>query len=134
MSLTCLPAETIEAILIHTAIAGFPAAIAAFSQTCRAHHALVYKSADHHLWREIYLSTYDDPRELRFNDTGESAFNHSRRLEMFPWVYAARFVLERLRVDVMMTVACRNSRIAEFALFTFLNCAWLSQSVRVQVS
>lgn len=36
--------------------------IARVSQTCRAIHDLVYKSADSHLWRSLFLARYDDPR------------------------------------------------------------------------
>ncbi|KAI0704395.1 hypothetical protein C8T65DRAFT_653863 [Cerioporus squamosus] len=62
MSFLSLPAEVIEHILIAAAAGGFPQAIAAFAQTCRANRALVYDSPDQHLWREIYLTTFDDPR------------------------------------------------------------------------
>ncbi|KAI9065682.1 hypothetical protein FKP32DRAFT_1567364 [Trametes sanguinea] len=62
MSVQTLPTEVVELILINAAAAGHPETIAAFSQTCRAHHDLVYGPSDQHLWREIFLSTFDDPR------------------------------------------------------------------------
>ncbi|TBU44823.1 hypothetical protein BD309DRAFT_891729 [Dichomitus squalens] len=61
-SMHSLPAELIESVLISAAAGGFPQAIAAFAQTCKAHHALVYNANDNHLWREIFLTTFDDPR------------------------------------------------------------------------
>ena len=63
-SVLALPAELIEHILILTALSGYPTAIAAFAGTCRAFAALVYHSPDHHLWREVFLATFDDPRRL----------------------------------------------------------------------
>ncbi|KAI0641699.1 hypothetical protein C8Q79DRAFT_919143 [Trametes meyenii] len=62
MALSTLPTEVIELILISTAAGGFPEAIATFSQTCRALRDLVYGPSDQHLWREIFLTTFDDPR------------------------------------------------------------------------
>ncbi|KAI0776991.1 hypothetical protein BD413DRAFT_468416 [Trametes elegans] len=62
MSFSALPTEVVELILIYAAADGFAEAIAAFSQTCRAYKQLVYDSTDNHLWREIFLTTFDDPR------------------------------------------------------------------------
>jgi hypothetical protein len=37
--------------------------VAAFAQTCRRAHALVYRSADQYLWRNLFLGfPFDDPR------------------------------------------------------------------------
>ncbi|CDO77836.1 hypothetical protein BN946_scf184714.g11 [Trametes cinnabarina] len=62
MSVLTLPTEVVELILINAAAAGHPETIAAFSQTSRAHRDLVYGPSDQHLWREIFLTTFDDPR------------------------------------------------------------------------
>ena len=70
-SFSSLPTEVIENIILCTAEEGFPHAIGALSQTCRAFHTLIYKAGDHHLWRAIFLSTFDDPRKLRYYDSGE---------------------------------------------------------------
>ncbi|KAF8876277.1 hypothetical protein BD779DRAFT_1561102 [Infundibulicybe gibba] len=61
-SIFSMPSELIETILILTALGDFPAAIASLAMTCRYFHRLVYHYNDHHLWREIYLTTFDDPR------------------------------------------------------------------------
>ncbi|KZT64676.1 hypothetical protein DAEQUDRAFT_769469 [Daedalea quercina L-15889] len=61
-SILALPAELTEHVLILTAHAGFPTAIAALARSCRPFAALVYHSPDAHLWREVFLSTFDDPR------------------------------------------------------------------------
>ena len=74
--LSSLPTEVIESIILCIAAGGFPHAIGTLSQTCRALHALIYEAADHHLWRAIFLSTFDDPRKLRYYDAGELRLPH----------------------------------------------------------
>ncbi|KAI0631740.1 hypothetical protein C8Q77DRAFT_1159486 [Trametes polyzona] len=63
MPLSSLPTEVVERILVFAAATNSPESIAAFSQTCRAHRELIYGASDTHLWREIFLATFDDPRE-----------------------------------------------------------------------
>ncbi|KDQ22618.1 hypothetical protein PLEOSDRAFT_1098358 [Pleurotus ostreatus PC15] len=70
-----VPQELVEQVLVHLANAGYPNAIAALSETCKYFHNLIYNSDDHHLWRHIFLTTFDDPRvilaHLRYaNDSG----------------------------------------------------------------
>ncbi|KAF8063621.1 hypothetical protein FPV67DRAFT_255019 [Lyophyllum atratum] len=57
-----LPPELVEETLVITAAGGFPGAIAAIGRTCRYFHRLIYRSTDHHLWRQAFLTTFDDPR------------------------------------------------------------------------
>ena len=87
-SIFTLPTELVENILISTAAGGFPQAIASFAQTCKAHYALVYHTADNHLWREIFLTTFDDPRASG-GDPGwvQCMSSHSQELleETFDW-------------------------------------------------
>lgn len=61
-----LPSEVAEAIVLWTAIEGFPTAIASLAQTCRSFRDLIYNPSDTHLWREVFLTTFDDPRDLYF--------------------------------------------------------------------
>ena len=70
-----LPTELIEQILILTAFYGFPAAIAQLSCTCRYFHHLVYRSTDSHLWREVFLTTFDDPRLVLGRITSATTFS-----------------------------------------------------------
>ncbi|KAI1786099.1 hypothetical protein LXA43DRAFT_1035086 [Ganoderma leucocontextum] len=85
-SIFALPAELVEGILISTAAGGFPRAIAAFAQTCKAHHALVYNTADNHLWREIFLTTFDDPRASGGGPGwGQCISSHAQTEEAFDW-------------------------------------------------
>lgn len=58
-TLLALPSELIESVLICSCS---PRTVASVSQTCRALHTLVYASPDSHLWREIFLTIWDDPR------------------------------------------------------------------------
>jgi len=62
MSLQELPQEIVEEILILCALFNSPGSIASLSQTSRHFRDIVYDTTDNHLWREIYLSTFDDPR------------------------------------------------------------------------
>ena len=52
-------------ILTVLAADGEPNAIAALAATSRLLHTLVYGSPGSYLWREIYLTTFDDPRPAR---------------------------------------------------------------------
>ncbi|RDB18929.1 hypothetical protein Hypma_014374 [Hypsizygus marmoreus] len=59
-----LPSELLEQTLILTASSRFPSAIAALGRTCRYFHRLIYHSPDNHLWRQVFLAIFDDPRPL----------------------------------------------------------------------
>ncbi|KAJ8581250.1 hypothetical protein M405DRAFT_938371, partial [Rhizopogon salebrosus TDB-379] len=61
-TITDLPAELIEAVLILSAASDNPGSVAALSQTSKFFHDLIYMCPDQHLWREIFLTTFDDPR------------------------------------------------------------------------
>lgn len=61
-----LPHEVAEMIALAAAKQGFPTAIASLAQTCRSFRNLIYRPSDTHLWREIVLTTFDDPRKLYF--------------------------------------------------------------------
>ena len=63
--LLAIPVEIIEYILTLLAADGEPYAIAALATTCRLLYKMVYESTDSHLWREIFLTTFDDPRPAR---------------------------------------------------------------------
>ncbi|KAA1476391.1 hypothetical protein DENSPDRAFT_509164 [Dentipellis sp. KUC8613] len=60
--ISALPQELLEEILIIATALGFPTTAAAFAQTCRAFHKLVYQPFHNHLWREMFLEVFDDPR------------------------------------------------------------------------
>ncbi|KAF5392707.1 hypothetical protein D9757_000978 [Collybiopsis confluens] len=57
-----LPFEVVEQIIVACASSGAPESIASFSQSCQLYFELIYGSSDSHLWREIYMATFDDPR------------------------------------------------------------------------
>ena len=62
--LLSLPAELLENILICCSAHGHPSSTAALAQTCQQLRTLVYHAADRHLWRAVFLTTFDDPRVL----------------------------------------------------------------------
>ncbi|EEB91386.1 hypothetical protein MPER_10259, partial [Moniliophthora perniciosa FA553] len=63
-SIFSLPTELVERIIVVCALLESPSSIASLSRTCRYFRDLVYDPSDNHLWREIYLSTFDDPRPV----------------------------------------------------------------------
>lgn len=76
-----LPLELTELILIFTAILGFPEAIAVVAQTCQVMRTLIYDAPDQHLWREIYLTTFDDPRVSEGSDVSDHTQYHPNPCE-----------------------------------------------------
>ncbi|TFY50383.1 hypothetical protein EVG20_g11551, partial [Dentipellis fragilis] len=60
--ISALPQELLEEILIIASALGFPTTASVFAQTCRASHKLVYQPFHSHLWREMFLEVFDDPR------------------------------------------------------------------------
>ena len=62
-SLCSLPSELIEEIIIISTLLGDVRAPSTLAQTCRALRSLVYHHQVHkHLWREMFLIHFDDPR------------------------------------------------------------------------
>jgi hypothetical protein len=58
-----LPPELLQHIVIASATGSPPSIITAITRTCKSFYSLVYSnSTDHHLWREIFLAVFDDPR------------------------------------------------------------------------
>ncbi|KZT66310.1 hypothetical protein DAEQUDRAFT_730429 [Daedalea quercina L-15889] len=111
-SLSSLPTEVVEIIVVHAAAGGFPAAIGALSQTCRTFHSLIYEAADHHLWRAIFLSTFDDPRQLRFYNSDD--FDWGR--EFRERICAASFLKRHARPLRVQKVYMLRSRTAPTSL------------------
>ncbi|KIK91860.1 hypothetical protein PAXRUDRAFT_148540 [Paxillus rubicundulus Ve08.2h10] len=58
-TLLTLPFEVIEWVLISSRS---PRSVSSLAQTCRMLRTIVYASPDSHLWRELFLSIWDDPR------------------------------------------------------------------------
>ena len=82
--LLTIPVEIIEYILTLLAVDGEPHAIAALAAACRLLYNMVYESPDSHLWREIFLTTFDDPRPTRRIAYGRvyiMPFNHINRTD-----------------------------------------------------
>ena len=61
-SLCSLPPELIEEIIITSALLGDVRAPSTLAQTCRVFRTLVYHQMHRHLWREMFLILFDDPR------------------------------------------------------------------------
>ncbi|KAI0667160.1 hypothetical protein C8Q78DRAFT_1054166 [Trametes maxima] len=67
VTLLSLPNEVIESILVICAEKGHPESVAAVSGTCRYLFNIVYRTIDQHLWRSLFLTTFDDSRALRYS-------------------------------------------------------------------
>ena len=61
--LTSLPSELLEHVALSCAACGHPQSVGALAQTCRYLRDLFIYTADHHLWRSIFLTMFDDPRQ-----------------------------------------------------------------------
>ena len=60
--LCLLPPELIEEIIIISTLLGDVRAPSTLAQTCRAFRTLIYHQVHKHLWREMFLVLFDDPR------------------------------------------------------------------------
>jgi hypothetical protein len=91
-----LPAELTEAVLIVSAASGNPNSIAALSQTSKFFYDLIYRCPDQHLWREIFLTTFDDPRpalnHLSLISGGHSDLEFNWTQEYIDRISAARYI------------------------------------------
>ncbi|KAF8626625.1 hypothetical protein AX15_004781 [Amanita polypyramis BW_CC] len=61
--LSSVPQELIEHILVLTAHDGFQTTVAALSQTCKHFYCFLgLRNDNRHLWRELFLAVFGDPR------------------------------------------------------------------------
>ncbi|TBU27619.1 hypothetical protein BD311DRAFT_665050 [Dichomitus squalens] len=93
-----LPAELLENVLIRCSADGHPLSVAALAQTCRQFRTLVYHAADRHLWRALFLTTFDDPRQLA---RMKSEINWQR--EFTERIWAARVIRRSARTLTVST-------------------------------
>lgn len=70
MLLVNLPREVIE-VIIHECAKVDLASVAALAKTCGVLRDLIGLAADHHLWRNIFLDIFDDPRPAISYQTGQ---------------------------------------------------------------
>jgi hypothetical protein len=116
-SLFSLPSELIEEIIIISALLGDVRAPSTFAQTCRAFRTLVYHQVHRHLWREVFLILFDDPRpahevraygraphqlHLNPNSKGKGKSENLLASHDFPWedeykmrIWTESFILRR---------------------------------------
>ncbi|KZT03047.1 uncharacterized protein LAESUDRAFT_751817 [Laetiporus sulphureus 93-53] len=107
-SMQSLPLELVETILLYSAIGGFPTAIASLAQTCRSFRKLIYDPADHHMWRDIFFATFDDPRDSQFFDN--AGFDWGADFRRIIW--AERFIkrhTQPLRVQKVYNLRSRTA-------------------------
>ncbi|OCH84484.1 hypothetical protein OBBRIDRAFT_821884 [Obba rivulosa] len=108
MSILSLPLDITENILVFAAAGGHPTSIAAFAQTCRHYRNLVYRPIDYRLWREIFLSTFDDPRRCRFSN---AAGNFDWATEFRQRIWALLYFRQHTKpLSVQKVYALRSRR------------------------
>jgi hypothetical protein len=100
--ISALPPELAE----RTLALCHPKDVAAFAQTCRRAHALVFESPDQHLWRTLFLDfPFDDPR-LAVPPTASDSTNVDWRAKLQRRLRAERTALRdgdrREFVDVLL--------------------------------
>ena len=118
-SLCLLPPELIEEIIIISTLLGNVRAPSTLAQTCRAFRTFIYHQAHNHLWREMFLTLFDDPRpahevrahgrapqqlRLNSNNKGKGEFKNYLASHEFPWedeykmrIWTESFILRRTR-------------------------------------
>jgi hypothetical protein len=131
-SLRLLPPELIEEIIIICTLLGDVRAPSALAQTCRAFRTLIYHQVHKHLWREMFLILFDDPRpahevrahgrapqQLRLNPTTKGKGKSKNHLAShdFPWedeykmrIWTESFILRRTRPPLSGTSSPRDAR------------------------
>ncbi|KAG8919106.1 hypothetical protein FRC02_001917 [Tulasnella sp. 418] len=59
-----LPLEITQQTLIYTT----PSDVSSIAQTCRAFHEIIYSPKDTHIWKNLFLDIFDDPRIRTYVD------------------------------------------------------------------
>ena len=116
VSLSSLPPELIEEIIILSTLLGDTLAPSTLAQTCRPFRSLVYHQQHSHLWREMFLILFDDPRpacnvhthgsalqtQLNFCDKSKGKRKDCHANHGFPWeeeyklrIWTESFILRR---------------------------------------
>ena len=118
-SLHSLPLELIEEVIIISTLLGNTRAAATLARTCRKLHTLVYRQEHHcHLWRQMFLVLFDDPRPARAvrtygraprppidsSNNGKGKLKNRPAAQCFPWegeyklrIWTESFILRRTR-------------------------------------
>ena len=122
-SLSLLPTELIDEIIILSTFLGDARASSALARTCRRLRSLVYCQQHRHLWRQMFLIIFDDPRpacnvhthgraprphlDLNNKSKGKGKSIDCSAFDDFPWeeeyklrIWAESFILRRTRPPV----------------------------------
>ncbi|KAF8489529.1 hypothetical protein F5888DRAFT_1638533 [Russula emetica] len=131
-SLSLLPPELIEEIIIISTLLGDVRAPSTLAQTCRTFRTLIYHQAHKHLWREMFLIHFDDPRpahevrahgrvpqrlQLNPNDKGKGKSKNYLASHDFSWedeykmrIWTESFILRRTRPPLSESSSPRDAR------------------------
>ena len=103
-----IPNEVIEHALTYL----HPLDVARFSQTCRLACTFVYGAADQYLWRQLFLASFDDPREAFDSRDANPEYNWKGELQRRAQAELIAFNIKQ-RLDEQT-----------FALETFISMIW----------
>ena len=131
-SLCLLPPELIEEIIIISTLLGDVRAPSTLAQTCRDFRTLIYHQVNRHLWREMFLTLFDDPRpahEVRAhgrapqrlrpnpNNKGKGKSKNCPVSHNFPWedeykmrIWTESFILRRTLPPLSRPSSPRDAR------------------------
>ncbi|KAF7793559.1 hypothetical protein EIP86_004673 [Pleurotus ostreatoroseus] len=85
-SITSLPSEVVEEILVYLAERKEPLSISRLAQTCLHLRQIVYDPLDKFLWRRVFLTTFDDPRSASDQSSPEkSTFDWGQEYKSRVW-------------------------------------------------
>lgn len=132
-SLCLLPPELIEEIIIISTLLGDVRAPSTLAQTCRTFRTLIYHQVNRHLWREMFLTLFDDPRpahevrahgrapqRLRPDDPNNKGKGRSKNCPVshsFPWedeykmrIWTESFILRQTMPALSGSSSPRDAR------------------------
>lgn len=108
-SIFSLPQELVEQSLIISAQDGFHSAAVSLGRSCKYFHRIVFQSGDNHLWREIFLTTFDDPRPVKTCIRGLTASGQMSEQNVFDWAGEFAQRLDAARFIHKLTQTSSNS-------------------------
>jgi hypothetical protein len=103
-----IPDEVIE----HTLTYLHPLCVFRFAQTCRSAHSLVHGASDPYLWRQLFLTSFDDPRKtvdsrnenFQYNWKGE--LQRRVRAELIAFNMEQRFDERIFALETFISMIC----------------------------
>ncbi|KAI0631873.1 hypothetical protein C8Q77DRAFT_169204 [Trametes polyzona] len=113
-SLGGLPDEILEVVLVICAAEGHPESIASLAATASRFFHAIYRSYDHHLWRSVFLTLFDDPRAVRYPCTESIAWERDTKTR----IWAGRYIVKYNPGPVLKVLGSHSLRSRDVTLYT----------------